>query len=212
MKTILFIDTETTGLPEVNRLKRSSFYEPEMYDKYDNARMIEFACMMYKIDDTKNMFYVQSYSTLIAPDAFEVKNTDIHGIETNHLMEYGQSMADVLEYINDNFVTKCDEIVGHNVSFDVSILLSETCRLIDSVKPNTRSNSKRFHTIYENIKNKPSFCTMKFFKEKMNWPKWPKLVEMYNALHPNKPCTQRHRALDDVKLTATCYKKMRSVI
>ena len=68
MKTILFIDTETTGLPEINRLKRSSFYEPEMYDKYDNARMIEFACMMYKIDDAKNMFYVQSYSTLIAPN------------------------------------------------------------------------------------------------------------------------------------------------
>lgn len=214
MKTILFIDTETTGLPEKNRLKRSSFYDPEMYDKYDNARMIEFACVLYKYNSsTKDLNYIKSFSTLICcNDEFEVKNTEIHGITTEMSKEFGEPIQDTLEYIHDNFIMKCDEIVGHNINFDINILLAEACRIIDSFKPNTRATSKKFNSIYEHIKNKKTFCTMTFFKDQFNWPKWPKLQEMYKALYPQTDWNQIHRALDDVQMTIECYKKIKPMV
>lgn len=214
-KTVLFIDTETTGLPEKNRLKRSAFYEPQFYNQYNNARMIEIACVLYEVDESaKEMFQVGAYSSLVLfndVNKAETIHSEIHGIRASHLKKHGKTMDEVLDNVM-SMVEQCDVLVGHNIEFDRNILLAECFRLAagDGAVHFTRQKSEQYKRYCEIISEKRTICTMRIAYEKLQLSKFPKLIELTQLLSSDDtsaPC-QSHRALDDVMLTVTCFKNL----
>ena len=155
MKTILFIDTETIGLPEKNPLNNLAFYPPEMYEKYDKARMIEIACALYELNEhNSTMFHIKSFSSIIVPNGFAIENESLHGISTEQAIKYGKPLSDVLKIIHHDFLSQANEVIGHNVSFDMNILLSECYRMSHESRNHapfkgTRNSVKSYNIEYE---------------------------------------------------------------
>lgn len=98
---ILFIDTETSGLPK--------------NDKW--PRLLQIA---WKLEDDVN---VTSY--YIKPDFSEdFEGTEIHGITKDFAIQNGVNIKYVLNRLNDALL--CTDIVcAHNADFDLMVLLAE---------------------------------------------------------------------------------------
>ena len=221
MKIILFLDTETSGLPERNRLKHSSFYPPEMYEKYDNARMIEIACSLYELNEqTSEMFHIKSFSSLVVPNGFTIENDSIHGITTDKANTYGNALQNVLQIFHYEFLNHANEIIGHNIEYDINILLSESYRITHDIRNhapyqgtrnNLRTSNMQYETLYEELKKIPTKCTMKIGQKVLKLQKYPKLIDLYSVFNPNGK-HQNHRALEDVQWTSVCYAGLRKMI
>ena len=222
MKTILFIDTETTGLPEKDPLNNSAFYPPEMYDKYDKARMIELACALYELNEhTGSMFHIKSVSSIIVPNGFTIENESVHGITTEQAMKYGKPLPDILKILYYDFLNQANEVIGHNVSFDMNILLSECYRMSHDSRNNapfqgTRNRVRSLNIKYEELIEKlqiiPTKCTMKMGRKVLNLSKYPKLTELYSMFNKNQCTHQNHRAMEDIQWTSVCYMGIRNMI
>lgn len=199
MKIVVFCDVETTGLP---RYKKGAFYDPKHTDMYDGSRIIEVACSMYEIDEiNKTMFFVKSYSTLVHSNhEFDVKNTFIHGITTEHVLSHGEKASDVIEFLFNQYFKPADELVAHNINFDFNILASECYRhQRTDVADHLISLSKK--------------CTMLLGQTVFKLKKYPKLAELAELIDPNgAEVKQEHRAMSDVNICATCYMGMHEYV
>ena len=88
----------------------------------------------------------------------------------------------------------CDIIVGHNIKYDVQVILSELYRL--GLSTDYLANIKQFCT----MKNSIDICG--FETEWGN--RFPKLQELYSKLF-HRPFSNAHDAYYDVKATADCF-------
>jgi DNA polymerase III epsilon subunit-like protein len=180
--SVLVFDVETTGLPV-----RESLYkrmpDPKKFEFYNEARIVELA---YKIFDSQDRL-VKAVSVLIKPE-IEITNSDI-------------ALAHFLIDLDN-----VDSIVSHNMEFDKNLVLSEMWRLVS-----TGNNGYNINYLdIETLTNKPSVCTMKLGQTKLNYTKYPKLIELFKTLCGNKTWKQDHRALDDVDKCAQCYFKLKN--
>ena len=222
MKTIVFIDTETTGLPEKNPLDRSTFYTPEMYEKYDKARMIEIACALYELNEHNSaMFHIKSFSSIIVPNGFTIENDSLHGISTARAMKYGKPLSEVLKILYYDFFNQADEVIGHNVSFDMNILLSECYRMshdsrnhapFQGTRNSVRCLNIKYEALSERLKEISTKCTMKMGRKILNLSKFPKLTELYSFFNNKHITYQNHRAMEDIQWTSICYMGLRKML
>ena len=187
--TVCFFDLETTGLPMTKGW--DLYHSPQMTDFYDPSRIIEIA---YIICESQGPELCRK-SFLIKPDNFVVKNSEIHGITQENLVEKGLDIKDVFKEVLKDWKS-VNTIVGHNVNFDYHVLLSE-CYRYGVIE------------LAELIKTKNVKCTMKMGKEFLKIPKYPKLVHLYQYCTNTSDTIQSHRALDDVEWCLTCYFKMK---
>jgi DNA polymerase-3 subunit alpha len=197
--SVLVFDVETTGLPV-----RESLYkrmpDPKKFEFYNEARIVELA---YKIFDSQDRL-VKAVSVLIKPE-IEITNSDIHGITTQMATEFGSRMDIALAHFLID-LDNVDSIVSHNMEFDKNLVLSEMWRLVS-----TGNNGYNINYLdIETLTNKPSVCTMKLGQTKLNYTKYPKLIELFKTLCGNKTWKQDHRALDDVDKCAQCYFKLKN--
>lgn len=183
---IMFLDTETSGLPE--RLGFDIYYDYKDSKKYDNSRIIELGFIEY---NNTNMLKKMAY--LIKPINFTINNSDIHGITHKEASEKGLEINDVFENFYKHLL-ETNMIVGHNIEFDLQIIKSE-CHRIDR------------NDIIDEINKKDIICTMKLGKKKLNFYKNPKLIELYNYLFKMN-AIQKHRTIDDCELCSKCYFKL----
>lgn len=187
MKTILFFDTETTGLP-IN-------YKAS-YTNTDNwPRLVQLAWILYH-DGVE----VSNGDFLIKPDGFIISEdaSKIHGHDHDKCNEYGVDLKFVLNKFWGD-IRESDVMIAHNIDFDKNIAASEYHRM------GAQTHAKSFMM-------KPMFCTMKastnFCKLPGNYGyKWPKLEELYKILF-NEELENTHDALIDIQATAKCYFKM----
>ncbi|MFA6333172.1 MAG: 3'-5' exonuclease, partial [Methanoregula sp.] len=138
---LLFIDTETTGLP-----KYSATSDTEKW-----PRIVQLAWSLYDPEgncQNRNSFIIYPADFTIPLDAAR-----IHGITTERAKSVGVSLHKVLPQFNAD-VEKATTIVAHNVDFDLPIITTEfiRCRL------ETR------------LAEKQKFCTMKP-REIVSWCK-----------------------------------------
>jgi DNA polymerase III epsilon subunit-like protein len=172
--------------------------EPRKFELYNDARIVELA---YKIYDENNAL-VKAISVLIKPE-FEIKNTEIHGITNKMANDFGTRIDIALaHFIID--VDNVDLLVSHNMEFDKYIVLSEMWRIV-SVGDNVHNIN---YLDIATLLHKNTMCTMKTGQEKLNYTKYPKLVDLYRTLCGNVHWKQDHRALDDVDKCAQCYFKL----
>lgn len=115
---MIAFDTETTGLPKT-RAKPTT----ENIQLFDECRMLSVACVIFDIDGN----IIDKYHRIVMPDGFEVKATEIHGITTEKALKEGVKFSDIWFELMSMFHA-CPKIVGHNVNFDVNVLLSEAIR------------------------------------------------------------------------------------
>lgn len=179
----MILDVETTGFPRTAGLSPDESYKYS--DRFKNARMIELAF----IKCNKKGEIVKTYSSIIKPDGFSIKNHRIHGITNKKAINEGKSINDVLMELKDELYN-VDNIVAHNIKFDTSIILSELYRVQD-----LESIAK--------IQNSTYTCTLKLSKSKLKI-KSHKLSNVYNYLFDDE-FKQEHRALSDTVCCMKCY-------
>ena len=181
--TIMFLDTETIGIPYSNNYK-------DLY-KFNKARLIELGYIIYDKDKNK----IKEYNNLVIPNNFSINNSEIHGITNIDANTNGQDIKKVLNDFYEDLLN-IDTIICHNIIFDMNILLSEAYRMNNE-------------NLIKAIESKNKICTMKMGKSylgiKMKFG--PKLVKLYETLY-NEPIKQDHRALSDCDICAKCYYKM----
>ena len=113
----LIFDTETTGLPK-------NFRAP-ISDLENWPRMVQIAWQLH--DQYGSLIENKNY--IIKPDGYDIpyKSEKIHGISTNYANRFGKDIV----YVLDDFkrvLSSTEIIVGHNIQFDINILLSEFLR------------------------------------------------------------------------------------
>jgi DNA polymerase III subunit epsilon len=183
MKVLIF-DTESTGLPVE---EKDPFHYPEYW-----PRLVQLAWILA---DDEQILEEQSY--IISPEGFTIPRSaiEVHGITNERAKEEGRSLQDVLAIFSEA-LGKAEIIVGHNVSFDRSVVTAEFAR--------TKQNAP--------ILGLPYHCTMKSTADVCKIPskmrgkgfKWPSLNELYSHLF-EEPFEDAHNALADVRACSRCY-------
>jgi len=179
---LLFVDTETTGLPRKKCMPISQLSHW--------PRMVELAWIECETDGT----IVAEYDSIIKPDLFKIPRcaTAIHGITTERALEEGSDIVSVLKKLYTS-MNNCSCIVGHNVDFDLSVIAAESIR---AGIPMSRQMSRRMCTMSSSVK----FCNLK----RGAGYKYPTLAELHEKLF-GFPFPDSHRALNDARACMRCF-------
>jgi DNA polymerase-3 subunit alpha len=180
----LIYDTETTGLPRK--------WDAPLTD-FDNwPRLVQLAWQVH--DEHGELVHVKNY--IVKPDGFSIPyNAEkIHGISTVRAEKQGIDLKEVLEIFAED-LAQSDYIVGHNVSFDNSIM---GCEYLRSGSENLLEKVKCIDT--KDIST--SFCAIPGGKG--GGFKWPKLEELHEKLFGDK-FDEAHNAAADVEATTRCF-------
>ena len=197
---ILFVDTETTGLPIMDVQSNGAKWYPNYMESEKHPRIVQFSFLRYDREGTmKSMhdFIVKPDNFIIPPDS-----TKIHNISQDQAMKNGTPMVNILDIFKSE-LDQVELVVMHNAQFDKNIILSEAFRyerrdVIDSIFKNN------------------FFCTMKQTKNYVGIRsqyydgfKNPSLTELHNKLF-NERLPVMHNSLNDAKVTAKCFFRLLS--
>jgi DNA polymerase-3 subunit epsilon len=185
--SILFFDTETTGLPK--SMKAS-------VENVDNwPRMVQLAWHIDYNDDSCTI----ERDYIIKPEGYTIPDfvASIHGITTERAMDEGVPLLGVLEECRDK-IFEVEKLVAHNMDFDKNVLGAEFIRA----------------GFWNFCENRPKCCTMKSttmlcgLKNKRGGPKWPKLAELHQFLF-GCGFESAHNARADVAAGVRCYRELK---
>lgn len=191
---LFFFDLETTGLPRT--VDFYTYYPYKELAYYENSRIVQIAVVVY--ERISNEFVkIAEHDYIIKPNNFEIKNSNIHGIEQKTADFAGIEFTQAIEFLRKD-LESADLLIAHNIKFDKNVLLSELYRnkLLQDCKT---------------IESTPIFCTSESCKDITNIKykgssrlKQPKLIELYEFLFNNVP-DNLHNALQDTRVLAKCF-------
>lgn len=193
MKKIIVLDLETTGLPP---MKGFNEYYPYSNSKvYDRSRIVQMSFGIYDTDGHELDFC----DLIIKPEGFIIPygSIKIHKITNEIANAKGINISSALSILNTKWTDKVIKIVGHNINFDINVLLSELHR-------------KGKNDVITKIFKTKRICTMFASKNIVQIDngstsyKLPKMRELYYFLFKKNPIMQ-HNAMYDVIHTAQCY-------
>ena len=183
METILFFDTETTGLPRN--------WKAPATELYNWPRMVQLAYEHYTTDGKR----LNGKDYIIKPDGFTIplEASKLHGITTEKAIKEGENLIEVLKEftavaVNSSF------IVAHNMAFDEKVLGAE---LIRAGMANILDLKKKICTMQEST----LLCAI---PGNFGNYKWPKLQELYLNLF-GENFEDAHNAAADVQATVKCF-------
>jgi len=182
----MFIDTETSGLPDTHNLRWGVYPYYKNLDKYANARIVQFSMLI-----TDNQFnYKDVKDFIIKREGFEIANEKFHGITNNISDTIGVDFNTVAIEVFYELLKKTTHIIAHNVAFDVGVIKSELHR-------------RGLQYIIKELNKKTLLCTMKHMKPILkiinqygNY-KNPSLNEIYKY-NFHKDVENAHNSLYDV--------------
>ena len=190
MGKILFIDSETSGLPNDNWPNYDENYWP---------RLVQLAYAIYDEDGTKK----ESRGFLIKPYGFEISAsaTKIHGITNEFALNNGLELSQVLR----EFSEKPEDskiLAGHNINFDLNVVQFEYIRRKEQLNLPKKVICTMRHPRIINYCQLPSRSGYGY--------KWPRLCELHKILF-DCDFEGAHDALSDVLATAKCYFKLKEM-
>jgi DNA polymerase III epsilon subunit-like protein len=196
---ILVFDTETNGLPE----KNASIYD---YNKWPH--IIQLSYILYDLSNNSTIIK-DNYIKLNSIIPIDPSSLEIHGLTHEFLNKNGIHIIPALKEFNE-YLDKCDIVVGHNISFDKRLIFVECLRhKIDQKFTKFINNQKICKPEYCTMKNTTQFCEIiKLNKSNKTYIKQPKLIELYSKLFLNEPLPKElHNSLVDILCTLRCYLK-----
>jgi len=181
---ILFFDTETNGLPSDYE---ASYTQPGAWP--DLLQLAYIVCD----DDTKIAEQHSIYIRQPSDFRFDAKAQSVHNI-TQEMLDAGMDKETALIAFF-NAVSKCDELVAHNLDFDKNIVLANWYQLT--------MKTPEISVIQT--------CTMKSQEvvDFMGIKKWPRLEALHKKLF-KKGFVGAHNALNDVLALKDCYFELKS--
>lgn len=181
----MVMDTETTGIP-----KRKKGGYPKYTDlaEYDCARLVQLSWAIYD----KNMNFIKVADHTILPEGFIINNENIHGVSFEIANMVGEKVVDVLD-IFANDLKLVTAIVGHNIEFDINIMLSEMTRVAKN-------------ELIAEFKKKSVVCTMELFEKYLKNAR-QSLANVYSVLF-KKQITGAHNSKYDVLNTGLVFKHL----
>lgn len=183
---ILFIDTETNGLPvNLNEEFNKLIVWPNMVQ------------IAWSLCDTAGK-QIKRECHIIKPLDFEInpESTLIHGIDNSTAQNIGRDLKEVInELLHD--ISRCKTIVFHNSDFDLNVLKNEL---------------RKVGLGETQLRNRRIICTMKCSIDYCNLRndkglKFPKLDELYEKLY-NAKIIPQHNALFDLTILEYCFFKL----
>ena len=182
---VLFLDCETTGIP-------------------DRAAKWDVDFMQYP--HVVQMAWIhgcKAENHIIRPDGWEIpgETVEIHGITNEYAKAHGEPFALVV----DMFVKDCHEaglICGHNIHFDTGIVKANILRELGREYYDANDVET---ALYKGKRIDTMRSTMKWVDARNSWGKlkFPSLSELYARCFPGETF-QAHDALEDTKAVARC--------
>ncbi|WP_162056251.1 3'-5' exonuclease [Pontibacter pamirensis] len=177
---LLFIDTETTGIPK-------DWNAP--YSDHDSWPVsVQVAWAIYTKDGQEvklENFYVRDDDFEISPESIK-----IHGITSAFLQEKGVQREEVLTQLSADLNQYQPLVIAHFMQLDYHMV--GVC----------------FHRagMYNPLPELPLFCTMRASSNFLLRPhqRFLRLGEMYERLF-NVPLKHQHNAMVDARATAKCF-------
>ncbi|MDH3004263.1 MAG: DNA polymerase III subunit alpha [Candidatus Shikimatogenerans sp. JK-2022] len=180
----LFLDTETTGLPINNIFKKK--------DIYKWPRLIQISWQMYN-KYGKLIYNNNYYIKLKRKYKISLPSFYIHGINKKFLKKNGNNIKKILNKFLI-ILKKTNVLIGHNISYDINILISEYYRY----------NKKKIIKILLKKKKIDTQKSLIFY-----YNKWITLERLYNILYNNiKYEYKLHNAYIDINITILCFLKL----
>lgn len=188
---ILFLDTETTGLP-LN-------WSAPIKQVNNWPRLVQLACLMY--DEAGTLLEERNY--IVKPEGFTIPyaSTKIHRISTERAIAEGLPLVHVLDEFK-SLLEKTTLLVAHNVNFDHAIVGAEYYRKTQQDPLNLLA---KFCTMTS--PEVISHCALPANSPRGGY-KWPKLEELYYKLFKQE-LKGAHDALIDIQATARCFWELR---
>ena len=185
IKDVLFLDTETTGIPD-----RAAKWD---IDFMDYPHVVQIAWL----------HGCKAENHIIRPDGWEIPDDaqQVHGITTEYALEHGEPFAAVV----DMLIADCHEaglICGHNIHFDTGIIKANILRELGREYYDANDvesalyKGKRIDTMRSTMK----FVDARFASGRL---KFPNLGELYDRCFPGETFGA-HDALEDCKAVARC--------
>jgi DNA polymerase III epsilon subunit-like protein len=146
-RRFMVFDVETTG-----KLNKNAPLDQQPH-------IIQLSFVIYDLQDRRIIKKFDSYVNI--PQNIEISDF-IKGLTgaTREKCDRGMDILDVLdEFYNAYFW--CDEIVAHNIDFDIQMVLYEIERNREELMKKMPYCSTIFNTIYEKVNRIERFCTMK---------------------------------------------------
>ena len=206
MVLILTFDTETTGLPKAKSVDQTNLHLWPY--------IVQFSYVVYDTsfhDVTKIMDeIIRIPHNITIPD----ECVKIHGITKEKCNKYGKNIEDLLLDFYEDF-KKCDQIVGHNLQFDLNMLKVELLRIIDEGKTSRLFDAGIYNDIHDALSgSKKLYCTMQETIEYCNikmldkkgkeFVKFPKLSELHKKMFDSE-AINLHNSLNDVVICLRCF-------
>jgi len=205
---VLIFDTETTGLPKTKLINENAIN--------DWPYIVQLSYIIYDTEDDK--FIKISDNIINISDSIDIpkESVAIHGIDRNKMTQHGKSITEVLkEFLKE--ISIIDLIVGHNIEFDINMIIVEIYRCILNRE---NSDIKEIDLpIIIQLQYMNQYCTMKNSMELCNikkinmttgkeYLKYPTLTETYYKLFSTKP-NNMHNSLHDIYACFRCFYKLK---
>jgi DNA polymerase III epsilon subunit-like protein len=208
MPLALVFDVETTGLlPKYNGAPLTEF-----------PHIIQFSYLLYDSDTwaIKRVYneYIKTKET-ISP-----KITEITGITREIVDSRGIHICEALQEFFHAYM-EADVLVGHNLDFDMKMLLAESARwglnqIVDTFEEHCKLGNNDSKKLFD-TSNPNFYCTMMHGIEMCKlertnsrgvYLKQPKLSELYQHIFELDPPEGLHNSLIDVLVCLRCYMDM----
>lgn len=185
IKDVLFLDTETTGIPD-----RAAKWDVDFME-YPHVVQIAW------------LHGCKAENHIIRPDGWEIPEDaqQVHGITTEYALEHGEPFVAVV----DMLIADCHEaglICGHNIHFDTGIIKANILRELGREYYDANDvesalyKGKRIDTMRSTMK----WVDARFASGRL---KFPNLGELYDRCFPGETFGA-HDALEDCKAVARC--------
>lgn len=185
---LLFLDTETTGLP--------NFKLPA--DDPAQPRVCSFAALM--TDSVGKV--INGFASLIVPEGWTIapEATEVHGLTAEMCAQYGMPAAVVLA-VAESMLARAARRVGHNIAFDLKMLRGELRRL---GLPDHYDKTRDYCTMHKSRDVCRIPPTGKMMGANIKTWKSPSLDEAHKHFF-GRPVQNAHTALADVKACKDIY-------
>lgn len=187
---ILFVDTETTGLPKYRNA--NALQSPDNWPD-----IVSVAWVVYE-----DAALVSSKYALIKPQGWTIPadSIKIHGITQSYAEENGRDLVTCLRELSSD-LEQADVAVAHNMEFDKNVIFN-------SYKWRLDMNPLHFwpaREICTMIKSEPELKIPSKFPTSYRQYKPPSLMELFQATFPGKTFEGQHNSLKDVEALAEIY-------